>query len=448
MKTARQTALDVLCRVEEDGAYSAIAFDKAAQQNGLKPQDTAFAAALVYGVLERRITLDWQLNPYLKKGVKGLDCAVRNALRIGMYELCHMESVPDRAAVNEAVSLVRYAKKASAAGLVNAVLRGFIRDEKPLKLPDRKKQFDRHVSVRYGIPEWLIKQWRTQYGAKEAEQMAAATLERPPLYARVNTLKTTADVLIALLKQEGVSATAHPWLENCLMLTNTGSIDALKAYRDGLFYIQDLSSQLCARMLGAKPGDTVLDICAAPGSKSFTAAQYMENRGAIHSFDLYEHKCRLIEQGAKRLGISIVQAAIRDGAEDTRELPMADRILCDVPCSGLGIVRRKPEIRFRSEESVDELPELQYRILCNATRFLKPGGTLIYSTCTTNKKENEAVVKRFLKENNWAVPLQFTPLSDTIDIIENFMAVLLPHRTGSDGFFFAALTRKKEPCEE
>ena len=448
MKTARQIALDVLCRVEEDGAYSAIAFDKAAQAAGLKPQDTAFAAALVYGVLERRITLDWRLNPYLKKGVKALDCAVRNALRIGVYELCHMESVPDRAAVNEAVSLVRYAKKASAAGMVNAILRGFIRDEKPLRLPDRKKQFDRHLSVKYGIPEWLIKQWRTQYGAKEAEHLAKATLSRPPLYARVNTLKTSADALIETLRAEGVQAQKHQWLDNCLILSQTGSIDALKAYHDGLFYIQDLSSQVCAYTLGAKPGDTVLDICAAPGSKSFTTAQYMENRGTVLSFDLYEHKCRLIEQGAKRLGISVIQADIRDGATDSRELPMADRILCDVPCSGLGIVRRKPEIRFRSEESVNELPELQYRILCNAARFLKPDGVLIYSTCTTNKNENEAVVKRFLKENNWASPLQFTPLSDTIDIIENFMATLLPHRTGSDGFFFAALTRKEEPCKE
>ena len=448
MKTARQIALDVLCRIEEDGAYSAIAFDKAAQAADLKAQDTAFAAALVYGVLERRITLDWRLNPYLKKGVRSLDCAVRNALRIGVYELCYMESVPDHAAVNEAVSLVRYAKKASAAGLVNAVLRGFLRDDKPLKLPDRKKQFDRHVSVKYGIPEWLVRQWRTQYGAAEAEKIADSTLSRPPLYARVNTLKATADELIAALCADDVQAQKHPWLENCLLLSNTGSIDALKAYRDGLFYIQDLSSQLCAYTLGARPGDTVLDICAAPGSKSFTAAQYMENRGKIFSFDLYEHKCRLIEQGAKRLGISVIKADIRDGETDTRDLPMADRILCDVPCSGLGIVRRKPEIRFRSEESVDALPELQYRILCNAARFLKPGGILIYSTCTTNKKENEAVVKRFLKENNWAAPLHFTPLSDTIDIIENFMAVLLPHRTGSDGFFFAALTRKEEPRKE
>lgn len=442
MKTARQLALEVLCRVESEGAYSAIVFDRTAQKSGLPEREVSYAAALFYGVLERRITLDYMLSPYLKKGISSLDCAVCNILRMGVYELCFMDAVPDRAAVNEAVLLARYAKKSSAGGLVNAVLRSFIRDGKPLNLPDRKKNRTRHVSIKCGCPEWLVRQWTKQYGRETAERLAESSLSRPPLYARVNTLKISADALLASLWEQGVQAEKHPWLENCLTLSKTGSIESLPAYRDGLFYIQDLSSQLCTHVLSARPGDTVLDICAAPGSKSFTAAQMMENCGKILAFDLYEHKCRLIEDGARRLGISIIDAAVRDGAADHRELPQADRILCDVPCSGLGILRRKPEIRFKPEEELSGLPALQYRILENAARFLKPGGTLIYSTCTTNREENEKVVARFLAENSWAAPLQFVDKFDTIETIGNFMATLMPHQTGSDGFFFASLTRK------
>ena len=443
MKTARQLALDVLCRVELEGAYSAIAFDRTAKKSGLSERDVSFAAAVFYGVLERRITLDFMLSPYLKKRISSLDCAVRNILRMGAYELCYMDAAPDRAAVNEAVSLARYAKKSSAGSLVNAVLRSLIRDGKPLKLPDRKADPMRYLSVKYGCPEWIVGQWTAQYGEENAEGLAESSVSRPPLYARVNTLKTSADALAALLREQGVQAEKHPWLENCLILSKTGSIEAIPAYRDGLFYIQDLSSQLCAQALSARPGDTVLDICAAPGSKSFTAAQMMENSGKILAFDLYEHKCRLIADGAKRLGISIIKTAIRDGANDCGELPMADRILCDVPCSGLGILRRKPEIRFKAEEELSGLPALQYRILENAARFLKPGGTLIYSTCTTNREENEKVVERFLSENSWAAPLQFTGGFDTIETIGNFMATLLPHKTGSDGFFFASMTKRE-----
>lgn len=442
MKTARQLALDTLCRVESDGAYSAIAFDRAAKRSGLPPRDVSYAAALFYGVLERRITLDAMLSPYLKKGGASLDCPVRNILRMGAYELYYMDAAPDRAAVNEAVALARYAKKTSAGALINAVLRRFLREGKPLPLPDAGRDPDGYFSVRYGVPAWIIRQWTEQYGSGTAEALAKAALSRPPLYVRANTLKTTADELAASLALQGVKAEKCASLENCLMLSGTGSIDRLPAYGDGLFYVQDFSSQMCVRALAPRPGDTVLDICAAPGSKSFTAAQMMENRGRIFAFDLYPHKCRLIEKGAARLGITIIKAKVRDGAQDEAPLAPADRILCDVPCSGLGILRRKPEIRFKDEAALAGLPELQYRILTNAARFLKPGGVLVYSTCTTNREENEKVVERFLQENSWAAPLQFPAGFDTIGTIGNFMATLLPHQTGGDGFFFASLTRK------
>lgn len=442
MKTARQLAVDVLLKVEKDAAYSVIALDQAVKAAKLSGADASFAAALVYGVLERQITLDAIIGQYVKKGVRALDREILILLRMGVYQLCFMDGVPARAAINETVSLVPYVKKTSARGMVNAILRNVQRaGADVLSFAKRYAPIER-LSVETSCPVWLLKQWETQYSRADAEAMAKAALERPPLYARVNPLKTDADTLCEVLARQGVTAQKHEWIENCVVLSDTGSLLRLDAFRDGWFHIQDAASQLCAQALGAQPGDTVLDVCAAPGSKSFTIAQQMNNQGAVHAFDLYEHKCRLIEEGAQRLGLSIVDASVRD-ARTGDDLPMADRILCDVPCSGLGILRRKPEIRFKDPASFADLPKLQYEILSHSAKSLKPGGVLVYSTCTTNKAENEDVVLRFLSENNWAAPLNLSEKFGKIDFIQDFMAVLLPHQTNTDGFFFAAMTRRE-----
>lgn len=441
MKTSRQSAYDTLLAVCKDGAYSNIALDKNLTEDKLDAQAKSFATALFYGVLERRITLDYILVKYSKKPVNKLDKEVLAVLEMGIYQLLYMDSVPDNAAVDESVKLVAYARKASAKPFVNAVLRGFIRDKKEYKLPDIKSDKLTHYSVKYSCPKWLFAQWESQYNLETAIELAASSLERPPLTVRVNTLKTTAEKLIGYLENRGVKATAHRYLENCLLLEDTGSIEKSPQYRQGLFYVQDAASQLCVKALNPSAGQVVLDICSAPGSKAFTMAQMMGNEGEIYAFDLYEHKLKLITDSAKRLGISIIKTALQDGAIKNDSIKQADRVLCDVPCSGLGIIRRKPEIKYKNEADFKDLPEIQYKILENAARYVKSGGCLVYSTCTTNKKENEEVANKFLSQNISFKPLQLSVNFGNIEGNESHMVTLLPHKNECDGFFIAAFQR-------
>lgn len=442
MKTGRQLAFDILLRIKRDGAYSNLALNQALSRENAGRQDASFIAALVYGVLERGITLDWILSPYLKRGVAGLDTEVHIILRMGLYQLCFMEGVPDMAAVNESVQLAGYARKTSAKGLVNAVLRSFIREGKPLRIVSSPKTV-RELSVAFSCPEWMVKLWENQYDFKTAAAIAEASLGRPALAARVNTLKISAAELADRLRERGVTAVPHDWLADCLLLSSTGGIESLPEFREGLFHIQDVSSQMAAAALAPQPGNRLLDCCSAPGSKSFTLAQQMENRGQILACDLYLHRLRLIEEGAKRLGISIIQTRMRDGAApDKVEEAAFDCVLCDVPCSGLGVIRRKPEIKEHPPESLDELPELQLKILQNAAKLVKPSGRLVYSTCTLNKKENEGVISRFLEGNFSFKPLQLSEIFDKIKRTGSPGTTILPGEFDGDGFFIALLVRE------
>lgn len=440
MKSSRQLVYDLLMRVFYQDAYSNIAFDQAVREAELTRENASFASALFYGVLERSIGLDASIARYLKKGISSLDKEVLVILRMGFYQLCFLDSVPDSAAVDETVRLAAYARKTSAKGLVNAVLRSFIRDGKKLSLPETGDLLS-NWSIRYSCPRWILERMTRQYGESRAEGYARASLGRPPLYVRVNTLKTTPDKLIGWLEARGIAARRHEWLENCLLLEDTGSIDRIPQYRQGLFHVQDISSQLAVAALSPRPGGVMLDICSAPGSKSFTAAQYMENQGQIFAFDLYEQKLRRIREGAKRLGITLLEAAKRDGANPDGPLPAADCILCDVPCSGLGVIRRKPEIKYKPPQGLEGLPEIQYRILQNAAAALRPGGRLVYSTCTLNQEENEGIILRFLSQNNSFKPLQLPHIFSKIETIGNSMLTLFPEETGGDGFFIALLER-------
>lgn len=426
-------------RVFYQGAYSNIAIDKAFKENKLNPQDTSFTSALFYGVLETAIQLDYIIAQYNKKK---MDKEIQMILRIGFYQLLYMNSVPDNAAVNESVNLCFYVKKASAKGFINAILRSFVRDGKKLNIPLNPKKPMEYYSIQYACPTWLLELWSEQYGMETAVALAKASLQRPPLSVRVNTLKTTADKLIVYLKNRGVDAKKHPSIDNCLLIENSGSIDQLPQYKQGLFYVQDVASQLCVQALGAIKGETVLDICAAPGSKSFTIAQMMENEGDLYSFDLFDHKLALIHSGAKRLGITIMKTMLQDGSVYNETIPMADRVLCDVPCSGLGIIRRKPEIKYKKPNELSELPIIQSAILKNASRYVKDGGRLIYSTCTLNRLENEMVVEKFLSENNLFKPLQLSQILDKIKGNDDFFTTLFPHENDCDGFFIAVLEKQ------
>ncbi|MEG2429039.1 MAG: SAM-dependent methyltransferase [Oscillospiraceae bacterium] len=281
---------------------------------------------------------------------------------------------------------------------------------------------------------------------ENAVEFAKAGLISPPLTIRVNTLKTTSDKLIGYLLNKGINAKKHPLLSECLILTQSGSIDKSPQYRQGLFYVQDIASQLCAMELAVSKGDTVLDICSAPGSKAFTIAQEMENDGVIYAFDLFEHKLKLIEQSAKRLDISIIKTAIQDGSIFNKEILLADKVLCDVPCSGLGIIRRKPEIKYKTYDEIADLPEIQFAILQNSSKYVKSGGTIIYSTCTLNKHENQEIVMKFLENNS---DFSIGTLSETVNNIANIdngFATFFPSENGdnggSDGFFIAKLIKK------
>lgn len=450
MKASRQIVYDTLIRVCFEGGYSNLSLDQAIVKNELDRMQAGFVSALFYGVLETGIQMDYLLQKYVKKPVAALDKEVLTVLRMGLYQLLYLDSVPDSAAVDESVRLTAYARKTSAKGFVNAVLRSFIRDGKKAEWPDRTQDELAWLSIRYACPVWILSQWRDQFGMEIAERLAESSLGRPPLTVRVNTLKTTSEKLIGWLENRGVKASLHPWLENCLVLEDTGSIDRLPQYRQGLFHVQDTSSQLCSLLLEARQGETVLDICAAPGSKSFTIAQQMNSEGQLYAFDLHEHKQKLITDGAKRLGISCIQAQVRDGREFSAEVPLAERVLCDVPCSGLGVIRRKPEIKYK--EAQPTLPELQLGILRNAARYVKPGGRLIYSTCTTNRAENEAVVLAFLaqtdgnaEENFHFMPLQLSQIFSKIEgmgQMDRAGITLFPHLTGGDGFYIAVMERR------
>ena len=440
----RNLALKILVSVERDKVYSTLTLNNYIKENKLNRTDSSFLCALVYGVLERQITLDYIIKQYSKIPLRKIELKTKIILRLGILQLVFMDKVPESAAVNESVVLAKKNKLIKSSGFINGVLRSVTRAATKYTLPDKSKGIEYYYSVKYSCPRELVKLWLGAYGEDITEDILKNLSGRPQLTARVNTIKTTADKLIDELETEGVFAEKSSLIENALVLKNTGSIERLKAFKNGELYIQDIASQLCVKALNPQPRDIVLDVCSAPGGKSFTAAQYMENKGKIYSFDIYEHKLRLINSTAKRLGIDIIQTDLRNAETDTRELPLADRVLCDVPCSGLGVLSRKPEIRYKEDLLNSELSNLQYRILLNSAKYTAYGGTLIYSTCTLNPAENLENVKRFLAENPEFKPLRLDlGVERKIDEPQNVLTLFPDGKT--DGFFISAFTREPSP---
>lgn len=436
MKSARQIAFDILIKMHRSEAYSNIELDSALKSSGLDKRDSALVSNLVYGVSERLITLDYNIERHLTGKLKKLNPQVLIILRLGAYQILFADKIPDSAAVNESVKLAKNNGCAFASGLCNAVLRKISKDG--LMLPDDKNTAE-YLSVKYSFPKWLCLMWQEAYGEENAEGIMRTASEKPPIYIRVNSLKTTAEQLLDIFKSEGVEAfpvEEYPWT---LKISDTGDIEALGSYKAGLFHVQDLASQLCAKALDAKEGMTVFDVCSAPGGKAFTVAELMNNKGIIKAFDIHEHRVKLINSGAERLGISVIEGRIGDAEKYDPANGFADRVLCDVPCSGLGIVRRKPEIRYKDKILIDKLPLLQYRILENASNYVKPAGRLIYSTCTLNPKENEDVCQKFL--DNHKEFRSVSPLESDFYRNDRIGITLMPHLHGTDGFFIAAFER-------
>ncbi len=436
---ARMAAFKSLMLCERDNKYSNIEVDAAIRRFGLEGAERGLYTALVYGVIERRITLDYLIDLLSSKKVGALDAQVAVLLRLGLYQLIWMNRIPESAAVNETVNL---AKKFTprAASLVNAVLRNFLRtiDKNKLPYPD-KKDYRRYLSVRYSCAEDVID--IIADSVADSEALLDAFEHHPEATLRVNTLKISRDEMLDKLIQMGVEAKPcrfSPFGINLAEGASWGSISEL--IENGYVYIQDEASQLAVHFAGVGEGSTVIDTCACPGGKSFSAAICMGNSGKVLSFDLHKSKLSLVELGAKKLGISIITTDVKNGAvRDSALVEAADTVICDVPCSGLGVIAKKPEIRYKSRDEIERLPDIQYSILANASEYVKHGGSLCYSTCTINRLENECVVNRFLAEHSEFVLEDFTEGEISSS---GGMLTLLPHIHGTDGFFIAKLRKK------
>ena len=439
MADARLTAVKLLLKMESSASYSNILLDSALSEQGLSEREKAFAAALFYGVTERRLTLDYIIEQNSRIPFRKLEKEAIAVLRAGFYQLLYMPSVPESAAVNESVKLCRKLKAFGAEGFVNGMLRSFIRNGKQISFEGLDEV--KTLSLKYSCPEWIAAKWLREYGEENAIKAMEASLGAPPLYARVNSTKVTDDELVNLLKKEGIKAERNPRLNGCIRLEKAGEIEQLDAFKAGLFHVQDVSSQLCCLTLRPIVNETVIDICAAPGGKTFTMAELMGNNGRVLSLDLYDGRVNLIAEGAKRLGLRIVEPRQNNAVKFSEELPLADRVLCDVPCSGLGVIRRKPEIKYKSEEEFEELPRLQRAILEVSSRYVREGGTLVYSTCTLSRAENDEVARDFAENHP-----EFSPIVQTIpyESAENSPTrTFFPEKDGGDGFFTASFRRIK-----
>ncbi len=434
MITAREAAFALLKKLQKDAAYSNLLLENAALTRDLSARDRALTSALVYGVIEHRLTLDYNLELYLTKPLQKLSPDAVCVLRLGALQLLYLEKIPPSAAINESVKL---AKKhcAFASGLCNAVLRKV--SQNGLRLPPEEDE--RYLSVKYSCPQWLIDRWTHDYGEETAHGILSASFAPQGFTVRVNPLKTDAEALLSRLAQEGVSA-APTELPLVLRLNRLPCrVDELPSFRDGLFHAQDKASVLCALAVGAKPGETVFDLCAAPGGKTFTLAEEMQNRGVVKAFDLHSHRVALIAEGANRLGLSCVRAAQGDASAFDPALGLAHRVLCDVPCSGLGILRQKPEVKWKDPDSLGDLPAIQLKILENGARYVRPGGRLVYSTCALSCAENEDVCDAFLRKHPELRPVPALP-----QLSGQPFLTLFPHTHDCDGFFIAAFEKETD----
>ena len=434
---ARETALNALIACRKSGAWPNGALKEYIARDRLSPRDAALATRLCYGVLQNRNKLDFYLKQLLTGRLKDLHPVVRDILHLGLYQIYELDKVPESAAVNESVTLAKkYCKNPKAGALVNAVLR---------KAAATKGTLQEPVSYadRYSHPDELISLLKANLPKGKLEPMLIADNAAPRTVVQVNTLRISAEKLAERLNREHVSARPHEWMPDCLVLSGTGSLEQLPAFREGLFYVQDPAEKLSVLCAGLpETGGNALDCCAAPGGKSFAAAIAMGGKGSIVSCDIYPHKTALIENGAARLGLTNITARQQDASQVVPEWVGAmDTVIADVPCSGLGIIRKKPDIRYKNLKELEDLPALQLKILETQASYVRPGGTLLYSTCTVLKRENEDVVSAFL-----AVHGEFTteplPLPGVFSKNETGMLTLIPGEYDTDGFFICRLRRK------
>ena len=443
--TARGAVVRALLTIQEDGGYSNIVLDELLEKTDLAVADRALASRLLYGVTERRLTLDYLLNKTASTPVKKMQPAVREILRVGAYQLVFMDKMPSFAAINEAVEQTRHFRVERLSSFVNGVLRQIEREHQNLLsvLPST----DKGLELRYSVPREWIRVWRAAYGDEVLQGLLESLDGAPPAYIRVNTRITTTDKLRVALQQHGITSTSVDALPDALLVSPASALHTLPPAMSEHFYFQDVASQWCCRALDAQPGERVADLCAAPGGKTMTVAQYMNNTGHIVAGDIHEHKCRAMRQRVERFGFDCISVQQRDASADpeTAWLDTFDRVICDVPCSGLGVIRRKPEIRYKKPEDFADLPALQLQILEQGAKMVCPGGVLQYSTCTLRPEENQAVVQAFLERNTDFVPrlLPMEACFAASGLPVSHEITLFPHIHGSDGFYIAGFTKNQ-----
>ncbi len=437
----REVALLTLSACEKQGAWSDLALNKHIHAAALDSRDAALATKLCFGVLQNRILCDYYLQKFSTVPLERMENKVLNALRLAVYQMAFLTKIPTSAAVNESVNLAKKcSKNPRSPALVNGILRAVARslDHLPtIETSDAAAYF----SIRYSHPLWLVEAFLSQLGPAETERLLAADNGEPPTVAQVNTTRATAAQALESLLAEGAKAAPHPWLPDCITLTGGGDLERLTAFRDGLVYIQDAAAKLAVLAAAPEPGMRVLDACAAPGGKSFAAAIAMGGRGEVVSCDIHPHKKKLIDAGAQRLGLTAIRSAVLDGKVRREDMVGAfDLVMADVPCSGLGIIRKKPDIRYKDPKPLEGLPAVQSAILDNVADYVRPGGALLYSTCTLLERENGAVVDGFLAHHT-DYALESFVLPEPIGRVEGGRLTLWPHIHDTDGFYIAKLRR-------
>lgn len=444
MKNVRELALEALLNVEKKQAYSNLLVNNYLDSGKLNKKDAGLFTEIVYGTIQRTMTIDYYMTPFIEKQKK-LEDWVKVLLRLTLYQMLYLDKVPERAAIYEAVEIAKKKGHKGVASVVNGVLRSIQRQGVP-DLEAMKNDADR-ISIATSHPRWMVEKWIAQYGVENTERMCEMNLVPPSQTARVNTAKASVEEVIAMLKAQGFDVEKGEVAEESV-ISNKGNLAYSNAFKNGFITIQDESSMLVGRALGAEPGQTVYDSCAAPGGKTTHIAELMKGTGTVISTDLHEHKVKLIKEQADRLGLSNIEVKAMDSRRAQEVFPseMFDKILVDAPCSGFGVIRRKPDLKYtKTMQDVKQLATIQSAILDEVAPLVKKGGTLVYSTCTIDKEENTEVVKAFL-ENNQDFEIDMS-IKDLVPhkletYIQGGMLQLLPHYFGTDGFFIVRLKRQ------
>lgn len=443
----REVSADAFMEITYEGAYNNEALRRFLKRNGaMDKRDKAFVTELVNGTLRNLIFIDYVINGFSKINTDKMKPWILTLLRLGVYQIIFMDRVPDSAACDEAVKLASARGFKSLKGFVNGILRNISRNKNDLPLPDGDKNREEYISIKYSFPIWIVKMWSSMYGLEKTESLCAASNIAPDITVVCNTLKTDPESLKNELEKNGVEVMPSRYFEESFAIRKTDNIASSEAFINGLFHIQDESSLLAVKILDPQKGERIADVCAAPGGKSFSAAEKMGNSGYILSGDIYEHKTDLLKEGAARLGITIIDVFTSDAAEIKGKEDF-NRVIVDAPCSGLGLIRKKPDIKLtKTGNDIDSLINVQRNILSAAASMVKKGGVLVYSTCTICRKENIGNIKWFVDNFDFEIDdiTEYLPENLECHTAKDGYIELLPSVQGTDGFFIARLIKKGE----